>query len=691
MDGAVNSEEAREEDAGRQNDAAIASAAERLILCIECLAAADGEPDPEEIQNLYSGDTGEPAPRYLAALGDIFGLDKFERRLLLTCLIANMDSEFSGLARELQGLDYKQAPVTVSLALSLFPDGGHDHFLPESRLCQNQLIQLEGHPLYEASIMLDPALLGYFVTGNCEDHSLAGLMMPLFADIALTDAQEAVVKTAAGHVLDGTAVLQLVGSDRATLRSVAAKTSASVGCGISLASFFQIPANPAELANVAARWKRKALLDNQILAIDAFGATPTDRDFGAACYLLQQFAALVEVPLFILCGERINFQLDRKTALEVPVPNRDELAALWHQLLYKNRCILMAEYFGDEDVIEVDETEDRGFAEELAACFAFSASDIQNVVNIFLSKVKDANLPATEALTLPIPWKNYWWQAARLQARPSFDGLARRVESAATFDTLVTDDHTGSILAEIINQFQARPLVRGLWGLEPAFQRGSGITVLFAGGSGTGKTLAAEVMANALSLDLYQIDLSQMVSKYIGETQKNLSRVFEAAERGGSILLFDEADALFSKRTDVKDAKDRHANMEVGYLLQRMEAYSGIAILTSNLKDGIDDAFLRRLQYVVDFPFPTTEMRERLWQTMVPKAVPANNLPAPASFARLTLTGAQIRNVIRRAVYRAASGTGQLETEDLIHAAHAEMEKSDRALSHSDLRSLLEC
>ena len=678
-------------DVGLDNDAAIALAAERLILCVEHLGAADGNVDPEEILNLYKGDAGEPAPHFLAALGEIYSLDSFECRVLVLCLTANMDSEFSGLARELQGLDYKQVPVTVSLALSLFSDGGHDHFFPEGRLCQNQLIRLEGHPLFEASITIDPALLGYLVTGNCEDASLAGLIVPLYPNMDLTEAQGATVKVAADNLIDGSFVLQLVGPDRAALRSVAGQASANIGCGIFLVSFFQIPANANELADIAARWRRKALLNDQILAIDAFGVTPTDRDFAAACYLLQQFLALADVPVFILSGERINFQLDRQITLEVPAPSRDELATLWHQVLYKHRCFLMAEYFGDEDVIQVNDAEDKKIAEELAACFAFSVSDIQNVVNMFLSQVQEANLPATEAFTLPFPWKTYWWQAARLQARPSFDGLARRVEGTAGFDTLITDDHTGNILEEIINQFKARPLVRGLWGLEPAFQRGSGITVLFAGGSGTGKTLAAEVMANALSLDLYQIDLSQMVSKYIGETQKNLSRVFEAAERGGSILLFDEADALFSKRTDVKDSKDRHANMEVGYLLQRMEAYSGIAILTSNLKEGIDDAFLRRLQYVVDFPFPSAEMRAQLWQTMLPKTVPAADLPDPSAFARLTLTGAQIRNVIRRAVYRAASGSGQLETDDLIHAAHAEMEKSDRALSPADLRSLLEC
>ena len=676
---------------GQQNDAAIMRAAEQLIACIEYLGTTEGENDTEEILSLYQGEEGEPLPPYLSKLADVFNLDSFERRLLLLCLTANMDSEFTGLAREVQGLDAKQGPVTVSLALSLFPGGGHDHFLPYGRLCRNNLVRVEGQTLFEAAVTIDPAILAYMVTGICEETLLDGFATPLKAEMTLSEEQMALVNVAAGRLVGGANALQLVGPDRTTLRTVAAQTCDNVGAGVYFASFFQIPADPQTLSELAVRWRTKALLDNQVLVIDACGVSVRDREFDAASYLLQQFALLVGLQIIILSDERVNFHLDQATTMEVPHPGRDELSSLWYQALYRNRCLLMAEYFGDEEVIEVDDAEDRKLAQELAACFAFSASDIQRVIEAFYVKVSDAALPATKPLTLPFSWKDYWWQLARQQARPSFDGLARRIEAKADFSTLVTDGPTGAVLKEIIDQFNARPLVRGLWGMEPAFQRGTGITVLFAGASGTGKTLAAEVVANALALDLYQIDLSQMVSKYIGETQKNLAKVFDAAERGGSVLLFDEADALFSKRTDVKDSKDRHANMEVGYLLQRMEAYSGIAILTSNLKEGMDDAFLRRLQYVVDFPFPSQEMRARLWQTMLPTSVPAGDLPEAAKFAKLTLTGAQTRNVIRRAVYRAASGSGQLETEDLLHAAHAEMEKSDRALSLEDLRSLLAC
>src|SRR5262249_50635455 len=156
--------------------------------------------------------------------------------------------------------------------------------------------------------------------------------------------------------------------------------------------------------------------------------------------------------------------------------------------------------------------------------------------------------------------------------------------------------------------------------------RGLGISALFAGASGTGKTMAAEVLANELRLDLYRIDLSQIVSKYIGETEKNLRRVFDAAEEGGAILLFDEADALFGKRSEVKDSHDRYANIEVSYLLQRMEAYRGLAILTTNMKNALDMAFMRRIRFIVQFPFPDMIQRVEIWQHIFPSSTPTDGL-----------------------------------------------------------------
>src|SRR5439155_1757441 len=181
-------------------------------------------------------------------------------------------------------------------------------------------------------------------------------------------------------------------------------------------------------------------------------------------------------------------------------------------------------------------------------------------------------------------------------------------------EDLVLPDAQRTILREIAAHVRQRYHVYETWGFASKSARGLGISALFAGASGTGKTMAAEVLASELRLDLYRIDLSQVVSKYIGETEKNLRRVFEAAEEGGAILLFDEADALFGKRSEIKEGLDRYANIEVSYLLQQMESYRGLAILTTNMKDALDTAFLRRIRFVVQFPFPDTAERLEIWR-----------------------------------------------------------------------------
>jgi len=222
------------------------------------------------------------------------------------------------------------------------------------------------------------------------------------------------------------------------------------------------------------------------------------------------------------------------------------------------------------------------------------------------------------------------------------------------------------------------------WGFARSGSRGLGIAALFAGASGTGKTLAAEVLANELSLDLYKIDLSQVVSKYIGETEKNLRRVFDAAEGGGAVLLFDEADALFGKRTEVKDSHDRFANIEVSYLLQRMEAYRGLAILTTNQRQALDEAFLRRLRFVVEFPFPDEAERATIWGRVFPARVPTENLDE-RRLAQLAIPGANIRNVALSAAFLAADEDTGVRMEHLLRATHSEYAKLERPLTSAEL------
>ena len=209
--------------------------------------------------------------------------------------------------------------------------------------------------------------------------------------------------------------------------------------------------------------------------------------------------------------------------------------------------------------------------------------------------------------------------------------------------------------------------------------------MLFAGESGTGKTMAAEVLANELHLDLYRIDLSSVVSKYIGETEKNLRRVFDAAEDSGVVLLFDEADALFGKRSEVKDSHDRYANIEVSYLLQRMEAYRGLAILTTNMKASLDTAFQRRLRFVVQFPFPDLGQREAIWRAIFPAATPVENLDF-AKLARAQMAGGNIRNIALNAAFLAAQACTPVQMGHLLQAAQSEASKRERPLSDAETK-----
>jgi hypothetical protein len=277
------------------------------------------------------------------------------------------------------------------------------------------------------------------------------------------------------------------------------------------------------------------------------------------------------------------------------------------------------------------------------------------------------------------------WEHCRVEARPKMEGHARRIASRAGWGDLVLPEFQMQLLRDMAAHVRARFRVHDAWGFAGRSTRGLSITALFAGPSGAGKTLAAEVLAKELGLDLFRIDLSQVVSKYIGESEKNLRRVFDAAEEGGAILLFDEADALFGKRSDVKDSHDRYANIEVSYLLQRMEEYNGLAILTSNLKDALDPAFLRRIRFSVHFPFPSSDQRAQIWRRVFPEETPRAEL-CYEKLARLNIAGGNIRNIAVYASFLAADAGDPVSMSHLLRAARVEFAKLERQLPETDIR-----
>jgi len=277
------------------------------------------------------------------------------------------------------------------------------------------------------------------------------------------------------------------------------------------------------------------------------------------------------------------------------------------------------------------------------------------------------------------------WDVCRSLARPKLEDLAQRIVPGATWDDLVLPDLQKKTLRQLATQVRHRMKVYETWGFAQRGRRGLGVSALFTGVSGTGKTMAAEVLARDLRLDLYRVDLSSVVSKYIGETEKNLKLVFDAAEDGGVLLLFDEADALFGKRSEVRDSHDRYANIEVGYLLQRMEAYQGLAILTTNLKSSMDTAFQRRLRFTVNFPFPDAAHREAIWKKVFPEATPTSNLD-PRWLAQLNVTGGNIRNIALNAAFLAAESGTPVSMANLAEAARLEALKIERPLSDAETR-----
>ena len=274
--------------------------------------------------------------------------------------------------------------------------------------------------------------------------------------------------------------------------------------------------------------------------------------------------------------------------------------------------------------------------------------------------------------------------AARAHSNQGLIHLATKITPHYSWKDIILPPDTMSMLREAVESVQNRPIVYKEWGFGKKQSLGKGLNAMFAGESGTGKTMSADIIANELGLDLYKINLSTIISKYIGETEKNLERIFTEAETSNAVLFFDEADALFGKRSEVKDSHDRYANIETGYLLQRMEAFDGIVILATNLRANLDDAFTRRLHFIIEFPFPEPVDRERIWQVNLPKEAPlADDVDFKLLAKRFRLAGGSIRNIILAAAFLAARQGQPIGMSHLLHAARREYQKQGRLINEA--------
>jgi hypothetical protein len=347
--------------------------------------------------------------------------------------------------------------------------------------------------------------------------------------------------------------------------------------------------------------------------------------------------------------------LGDRTALvvEVPPPGLAERRSAWAALA------------GTTDV------------EDVAAKFRLSIGQIAEAAEVarHTAAAEGEDVPARRHLDL----------GARRASSTRIGELATRLDPAFGWDQLVLPERPLEILRSISSYLRHRDLVLAEWGYERTVARSQGLKVLFAGESGTGKTMAAQVLGRELGLDLFRIDLATIVSKYIGETEKNLDRIFDAAEGSNAILFFDEADALFGKRSEVSDAHDRYANIEVAYLLQKMESYSGAVILATNFRHNIDDAFLRRLDFVIDFPFPEPEDRARIWRLVLPGEAPiGDDVDTDFLAAQFKLAGGGIRNASLAAAFLAAEDGGVIGMRHLVRGVALEYAKLGRLTLEAD-------
>ncbi len=589
----------------------------------------------------------------LEAVCAAFDLSSFERHVLLLCAGVELDSAFGPLCAAAQGEPSRPWP-TFSLALAALPDPHWSALTPAAPLRRWRLLDVgTGPTLTLAPLRIDERVLHHLAGVGQLDVRLAGLVEHLapatVADLAPSHAEvvERLIATwSAPRGPHGRPLVQLCGPDAADCRAVAAAASGALGLCVAAIPADLIPAPAAELDALLRLWEREAALSRAVLLVECDGAEPTP----AVGRLIERVGGLV----IVSARERRRTSHRPAVGFDVARPTSVEQRAAW-------RTALGAA--DDPDGIDV-----------VAAQFSLGLPAIRSAAAETVARAAvSGQAVGTSA-----------WDVCRRQSRVRLDDLAQRIETSAGWDDLVLPGSEAEALRRIAAHVRRRATVHDTWGFGTKSPRGLGISALFAGASGTGKTMAAEVLANELRLDLYRIDLAGLVNKYIGETEKNLRRVFDAAEDGGAILLFDEADALFGKRSEVKDSHDRYANIEVSYLLQRMEAYRGLAILTTNLKNSLDMAFLRRLRFVVQFPFPDTAQRAEIWRRAFPAATPTDRLDV-AKLARLNVAGGNIRNIALNAAFLAAHAGEPVRMKHLREAARIEYTKLDRPLTEAEI------
>jgi hypothetical protein len=602
-------------------------------------------------------------PPALVIMTQRLGLTQFEQQVLILCLGMELDTGVAGLCARCQQDPGRPFP-TFALAFSLFEGASWEALSPERTLRFWRLIEISqpgGQPLTTSALRTDERIVNYIKGLNYLDDRLLPMLTPIDQQTvgpdlppSHRDAVEAIIRRL--KLVDDAnrslPIVQLLGADAASKQLVAGEVATAIGVQLYRLPAILLPTQAADIETLARLWQRESLLLPLALYLDTLGSSGDPAASGPSSPVTRLLER-VEGAVFLDARESWPGLHKLTVSRDITKPSAAEQAAAWQSAL----GLAAGESPG-----------------QLAAQFNLSFSAIRQLARDALSEPTDQP-----------PLRDRLWEACLASTRPQLDVLAERITPQATWNDIVLPDAESALLRHIAEQVAQRTTVYEKWGFGEKMSRGLGISALFSGDSGTGKTMAAEVIANDLHLNLYRIDLSAVISKYIGETEKNLRRMFDAAENGGAILFFDEADALFGKRSEVKDSHDRYANIEINYLLQRMEQYRGLAILATNMKSALDTAFLRRLRFIVRFPFPGPAERKAIWQRVFPPDMPKSGLDYDR-LARLNVTGGHIHNIAINAAFLAARGGSPVTMTLVLDAARAEFRKIERPINEADFR-----
>ena len=639
----------------------------------------------------------------LQQLADHFGLDRTALDILLLCIAPAFDTAYERLYGYLQDNVTKRRP-SVRLVLDLLGQAGIAQFelasdlTPDAALFRHNIIEhiIEPPPAnahwLNQTLHADETVVAW-LRGHYEHHGVLAGQVHL----------EEVVLTETESVLAGDSIECLTTALQAPLPPIVAiygpdQTSQDAAARL-LAQQHGRPlltvnlkplvnsmgksasddsaSDAKELANdpsSAQQTIRLALRDAKLTGSIAYlqgWDSCLDRDKYVSNAVLAQ---LCDHPDLVILSSTSAWQpknIERTRPIiwqEFAAPTYRQRQTLWQHYLHK--------LTDGKASLPQDELEN------LASQFELTSGTIRDAV----AAARDSCNQQSPTTDNRLPITDHLFTAARRYSNPRLSTLARKIDPRYEWDDIVLPADQREILRELIATVRQRNKVLEEWGVGKKLAASAGVTVLFAGPPGTGKTMAAEVIAGELRLDLYKIDLSSVVSKYIGETEKNLEKIFNEASSSNAILFFDEADAIFGKRSEVKDAHDRHANVEVAYLLQRMEDYDGITILATNLRANLDEAFTRRIHFAVDFPFPRVADRMHIWETLFPPDVPKDLEEADFKLLakRFELAGGSIRNIIVSAAYLAADNGQVVTIEHLLHGAKRELMKMGRLMGDED-------